>query len=209
MALRKIGEAVTDSNGNCIITYTGTGAGEVDLTACYYEEDTGSIIQSEIYSVLDCIVKDTGTSSDHTDNIWNNWNNSATITRESEYTSITKADSSTPASWQISNKPFSNSNLKVEFDVYVGGDSQNLIFAQLRNQGYNVLGQISLATMGLSQNNWHHIILEFAGLNCHIYNTTNSSISDRVFSSEVNKFMFRCDTTASETRYRNFKVYPI
>ena len=53
MALRKIGEGVTDSNGRCIISYTGTGAGLLQLKGQCADGD--SIIQSEPYSVWDTI----------------------------------------------------------------------------------------------------------------------------------------------------------
>ena len=137
--------------------------------------------------------------------MWNNWNNTAIIKREADYTSIKKASDNTQASWQISNAPFTNDELTVEFDVYVDGTGTPT-FAQIRNQSYSVIGSIGLYNMNLPLNQWHHIILQFKTDYVYISNTTNTNTNNRSLSQEVNKFMLRCDTTASETRYKNFKV---
>ena len=149
---------------------------------------------------------DEGTSARHNDTMWNNWNNTAIIKREADYTSIKKASDNTQASWQISNAPFTNDELTVEFDVYVDGTGTPT-FAQIRNQSYSVIGSIGLYNMNLPLNQWHHIILQFKTDYVYISNTTNTNTNNRSLSQEVNKFMLRCDTTASETRYKNFKVY--
>lgn len=52
MARRLIGTAVTDSNGEATITYTGTGAGKLNVVA-----ESGTF-QSTPYPVTDCIVKE-------------------------------------------------------------------------------------------------------------------------------------------------------
>ena len=152
---------------------------------------------------------DEGTSARHNDTMWNNWNNTAIIKREADYTSIKKASDDTASSWQISNAPFSNDELTVEFDVYVDGTDSTQIngFAQIRNQSYNVIGNIGLYSMNLQLNQWHHIIFQFKTNYVYISNTTNTNTTNRSLSQEVNKFMLRCDTTASEIRYKNFKVY--
>lgn len=60
MALRKIGEAVTGTNGKCVIPYAGVGVGRLQMIG-QYEED-GRVIQSEIYEVEDCKFLDTFTT---------------------------------------------------------------------------------------------------------------------------------------------------
>lgn len=67
MAKRLIGTGTTDNNGTATIQYTGTGAGKIDIVAEY--TDGESIIQSEIYRMLDAIFYDTGVTG--TKN--NNW----------------------------------------------------------------------------------------------------------------------------------------
>ena len=70
MALRKIGEAVTGTNGKCVIPYTGVGVGRLQMKG-QYEED-GRVIQSETYEVLDCLYLDDMSNDTHTRYIGNN-----------------------------------------------------------------------------------------------------------------------------------------
>ena len=60
MALRKIGEAVTGTNGKCVIPYTGVGVGRLQMRG-QYEED-GRVIQSETFVVLDTLFYEDGTT---------------------------------------------------------------------------------------------------------------------------------------------------
>lgn len=67
MAKRLIGTGTTDNNGTATIQYTGTGAGKIDIVAEY--TDGESIIQSEIYEVLDTIAYETELTSSKSYNI--------------------------------------------------------------------------------------------------------------------------------------------
>lgn len=65
MTRRLIGTGTTDAQGRCVIEYTGTGAGLVNLQAEYSnEKDT---IMSEICNIYDCLIADTGISGTSTD----------------------------------------------------------------------------------------------------------------------------------------------
>ena len=79
-----IGYGITDENGVAKLekdmddqdlthSYTGTGAGEIDIVSSLDDPDTinESSIQSEPYTLVDAIVKDIGKSSDHNDSLWN------------------------------------------------------------------------------------------------------------------------------------------
>ena len=61
MARRLIGTAVTDANGEATITYTGTGAGQLNVVA-----ESGTFV-SETFSVLDALMYDEGTSDKSSD----------------------------------------------------------------------------------------------------------------------------------------------
>lgn len=87
MAKRLIGTATTNNNGVATLTYTGTGAGEVDLTACYYEEDTQRMIESEIYETIDGTFYDTGIRGTDKSNHW--FLNRANVTINSDDTGTT------------------------------------------------------------------------------------------------------------------------
>lgn len=64
MARRLIGTAVTDSNGEATITYTGTGAGKLNVVA-----ESGTFV-SQPSTVIDATVLDRATSSDKNNNMW-------------------------------------------------------------------------------------------------------------------------------------------
>ena len=57
MARRLIGTGTTDSNGKVSVTYTGTGAGKLQIVA-----ESGSLL-SEIYEIFDCLFKGSGTTT--------------------------------------------------------------------------------------------------------------------------------------------------
>ena len=58
---RLIGQGVTDSSGVATIPYVGTGAGSLQIVAECEGED--GILQSETYSIEDCIIYDSLTSA--------------------------------------------------------------------------------------------------------------------------------------------------
>ena len=75
MGKRLIGTGTTDENGNVTISYTGTGAGKLQIVA-----ECGSL-QSETYEIVDAIYYDPATSDRSSDYYLN-----------TTYTSITFAD---------------------------------------------------------------------------------------------------------------------
>ena len=74
MARRLIGTAVTDANGEATITYTGTGAGQLNVVA-----ESGTFV-SETYSIHDCLFADRGDGTLNSNWGWYNTTGSASIT---------------------------------------------------------------------------------------------------------------------------------
>lgn len=201
MALRKIGEAVTDSNGNCIITYTGTGAGKIDMVAEY--TDGESIIQSETYSILDGVYADIGTYSNHNDNKWSQWSNyPSTVTRETDYTLIVKSSENTIGYHIFDFSSFTFS--AIEFDLYVDSSVDNNIVFQLRNSGRSVRRQFALSNFSLTANQWVHFKLDFA--NDVLSNNINST-TFVLNNQDATRFYFAVQTNQNSLRYKNFVVY--
>ena len=80
-----------DAQGNPINhSYTGTGAGEIDIVASLDDSShiSDSSLQSEIYELIDGTFKDMATLSDHNDNWYIRLPNLTTITREANGTVI-------------------------------------------------------------------------------------------------------------------------
>lgn len=84
MSRKLIGTGITDENGEATITYTGTGAGRLNIVA-----ESGTFT-SKPHSVLDCMWYDEGKNETgkHND-IWRTVNSS--ISRNSNYTTITSS----------------------------------------------------------------------------------------------------------------------
>lgn len=83
-----IGYGVTDENGQCTLdhdvdgnplahSYTGSGAGKVDIVASLDSEIDESSLVSETFVLMDCLVYDGGINTNHYDN-WYNYGNRLT-----------------------------------------------------------------------------------------------------------------------------------
>lgn len=100
MVRRLIGTAVTDSNGEATITYTGTGAGKLNIVA-----ESGTFV-SEAYEVLDCLWIDKGTATEHKTS-WYNYNDLLTVDYPELYnaTRVRKLESDTTQRYYYYNDP--------------------------------------------------------------------------------------------------------
>ena len=173
-----------DAQGNPIThSYTGTGAGKVDIVASLDDSShiSESSIQSEIYELMDCYKMDIGTTSNHSD-IWTL--NNTDLTRSDEYTTIKEKTVGTTAYCTITNIPLTN--YRIEVDVFqVDGNSDEWVLTVLNND-YS-----SVASANAKLNEWKHISVD----------VTNVATNSRI----------RLNTggTATEMRFKNFQVYPI
>ena len=183
MVLRFIGEATTDANGLAVLSdgYVGTGAGEVDIIAKTVIDD--STLQSEIYEVLDCYLKDNGTTDT---NIWTV--GSATLNRNvnNEYSVLTETTVGTTGIMAISN--ISLTNYRIEFDVYQVDGTGNEWCVSILNNDYS---QISGLSADGKLGEWKHISLDAVDV------PTNTRV--RIVTGNS------CTTL----RVKNFKLYPI
>ena len=195
MARRLIGTGTTDSNGRITVSYTGTGAGKLQLVAV-----NGNLL-SETYVLEDLVFYDHAYADDYNSNYGNQWTgNEATITRNTLYTSLTGDSSSAKyLVWNFRDYEFST----IEFDLKKVGGATNDIILQLRNNSYSVLRQVALSTFSdKSLDTWYHFKFDFE--NKLIYCGDNSvDMTDII----PTKFMFAVATSTTELQYRNFKVY--
>lgn len=126
MARRLIGTAVTDSNGEATITYTGTGAGKLNVVA-----ESGTFL-TKTYSVNDCVFYDKGTSGTPNPK-WRKFSNSSTISSTSNGLTLSSGASDseyfTPNPTNVSSSSYADftiwDNFCVEFNVKgrVGGSA--------------------------------------------------------------------------------------
>ena len=146
MAYRLLGSGTTDSNGRATHTYTGVGAGELDVVASLDNPIVSGSVQSEPYSIWDTLFFDDGVTSPKTAN-WNNYQSRLTVTVDETGTTLLRDASSgtgyylTPSAYatpfvmefemvSISNK----TNCGIDFAVN-GNDNNKTFNALVINSG--------------------------------------------------------------------------
>ena len=207
MAKRLIGTATTDNNGVATLTYTGTGAGEVDLTACYEDEDTGSRIQSEIYEVLDCKWYDFGTDS--TNNIWLN-SSTMTVNYGDDCATLTETTSGTTGVLVTDTNHYIQPNDVFEFDFMQVDGSRVYAPIYIRNKTNGVsLSNFHLSHINQQINTWIHLKCQIIDTILYIYVDDNPTPVERPMSNTDTDYRLYLNTPTDITtlKYKNFKVY--
>ena len=191
-----------DKNGDPIThSYTGAGAGELDIIASLDNPSTisDSSIQSEIYSLYDVLFKDIGTSSDYTD-----WRTSSTvdIARNTEYTTVSPKDSTVFSSRAVDLVSGANC---IEFDVNI---NVSTVFLSLR-MNITAVTTLSNEYLGIATelDQWHHIRIEWNETQYRAI--VDGNIKEyRTLSNTPNRFQFSINAnTGLEIKYKNFIMY--
>lgn len=205
---RYIGQGVTNANGVASINYTGSGKGKMEVVASTDRPVSEGSLQSKIYSVLDCYVKDMGTLDDHNDSMWTAQNVTFTP-RQAGYTDVVKGTGSSLL--YTTDLPIGS---VIEFEMQqVGGANSNWIFG-LR-QGTTYLGNgTTLRDMGANVGEWVRIRIELKDDGYAIAtNLDDPSKTDQVnntaYTSDPKFAFWLSDNAITDLYFRNFKVYPI
>lgn len=198
MAYRKVGEAVTDENGRAVINYSGTGAGLIELIA----ETTidGSIIQSEIYEVIDGTFLDRAVTGQKNTN-WTNPSSNIQEYIDDTGTLLTNSNTSAMHYWANNYSEF-NTGFAVEFDLIEYTDNTLPAFRLIGTNTH----QLVFKTIGCPQNSHLKIIVDGTGIK---YQIGNGTITDFVTTTDTAFRMgFRFAGQCS-IKYKNFVAYPI
>lgn len=200
MARRLIGTAVTDSNGEATITYTGTGAGKLNVVA-----ESGTF-QSEIYELIDATILDNATSSSYND-VWYNQQN-AVNTRGDTYSEITENGGTAILRLKSANS-IDKTNICVEFDVWQDGATSNNFMSFVNTTTSTYTGTYNLGNLNLQTETWNHIklVIDSNG----VVTPNGMTAQQKTLSVNTDKMLFCFLTNGDITiiRFRNFKVYPI
>ena len=182
----------TDNNGECTYTYTGTGAGKIDLKAKYRS------LQSEIYEVLDCVFKDIGTSSDYT--TWGT--QEIPLSRDTDCTTLNPN-----ATFQIQRQEINDTDLCVEFDMNITYTSSEDILRYLN--AYTKKVAFSTSNLGVTSGEWYHIKLVRSGSTITPY-VDDVAKTSKTVEDTITHFAFVLNNEKTTTfKYKNFKMYPI
>ena len=193
-----------DENGSAIThSYTGTGAGEIDVVASLDEEIVDSSIVSETYEVLDCLVYDDGISDPKKTTFIKSANGTVTIGSDG-----TTFKSSSTATYR--NTTLITGDFEIVFQASLSGSvrigvqtGSDLGYQQSKFNYYNVsdyyfklkrVGSTITAQYSTDGVNWNNRSLE----------TNNVGDNDCYF-------FFLIETTGTERTitYKDLKIYPI
>ena len=211
---RYMGYGTTDSNGIAKLdhdaqgqaithSYTGTGAGEIDVVASLDEEIVDSSIVSETYEVLDCLVYDDGISDPKKTTFIKSANGTVTIGSDG-----TTFKSSSTATYR--NTTLITGDFEIVFQASLSGSvrigvqtGSDLGYQQSKFNYYNVsdyyfklkrVGSTITAQYSTDGVNWNNRSLEI----------NNVGDNDCYF-------FFLIETTGTERTitYKDLKIYPI
>ena len=186
------GSDTTDSNGEIEIQYTGTSIGQVDVIITYDS-------LTKTYSLIDATFIDWGTDTQYT-----NWSyqNNITQSRSSSETTLSLTTAGTTGVKRLDNF---NGDYCFEFDMKL--ETGNT-YIQLRKDS-STKATISANTMGLGDNQYHHIKIEVEG-------STVTVTSDGVEKSPItlsdtwNRFYLNLDANYDTVvKYKNFYYYTL
>ena len=196
-----IGEGITDSNGEASYNYVGVGAGKIDVVASLDDQShiSDSSIVSQPVGVWDTIKYDNGTTDT---NIWTNSDSSTEYDRTTnDYSSLTSKQIYTPIN--------PTGNVAIDFELYQTNGGNNWFWYCVQSGNF---GGCSINQMGLAENTWNKIHMEFSNSLITITNDYNSTvITNNIEKTLTNGFQFRFNVNGyiEELRFKNFKAYYI
>lgn len=193
MARRLIGTSTTNSQGVATCDYTGVGAGEIDIVAT-----SGSLV-SEIFSIIDALYFEDGTSDKSANWTLNN------VTYSSNGESVTLNNTSGGSRWSILKIDNSTSYLDSSLDYCIEVDIKNVnatnITLILDNSGVNVYNYVNTSDFtsikiytSRNENKVYYVIDE-------VVRSVNMATSN-------GNIQFRLSNNESYS-FKNLKVYPI
>ena len=192
MARRLIGTAVTDANGEATITYTGTGAGKLDVVA-----ESGTFV-SETYSIIDASFFDTGLL-DSTANV--------VLSRMSRQKTdngavITATGDNAWAIMKQNSQVFSN-NCIIEFDLIVNETPSTSVGIDLSTQGDAYQNKIFFEDLG------HYKIQVTSESITALTGSQSIYLQKSEYPPSDVRISFYLGQTGDTITYKDFVVYPI
>ena len=197
-----------DSQGNSIShSYTGTGAGLVDVVASLDSPSSisDSSLVSETFALYDCLKYDNATSSGP-NNIWSA--NNVTLERKTEYSRVYETTTGT------------DGNLTTQIDHSVCIETDIQLVSTDYSRPFIALGQSANAqtrtSIGLPSSkrdgNWYHVKITFTngtGTVAFDDESPSSLIVNNYDSTGNLYFRFVTGYEITEINFKNWKCYPI
>ena len=192
MAKQLIGTAVTNENGVATFTYTGTGAGKLNIVA-----ESGSLV-SETYAIIDATYYDDGVTSPKTAT-WYNQDNAFSVSIDDTGTLLScsatglKSFFADGTNWSSSSKFTAPLCVEVDIESVTGSD---VVLAILSNVN---------PTISLTGRSTVKMIWDGSKVKKYIDGVLTGT-TQNVTQTPV-AIGFRM--TTGSVKYKNFKIYPI
>jgi len=181
----------------------------LNLNVCFYEEDTGSIIQSETYSLIDCGFYDDGITSTSNGFIFNTTDIQLNV--DGTGTTVTNSSSSAGRTYWA-NKKDTASTVELDWDYPVAIEcdilnGSSVVAFQFGRQSDNQVASRTFTQLGLT--NGGHLKVTFDGTNVKYFVNSETPLFTVPLSiSGLSAVRFYCPAS-STFKYKNFMIYPI
>lgn len=198
-----IGTATTDSSGKATFTYTGVGAGELDILA---ETEDGTLV-SGTFTIDDTVWYDLGTDSTHS---MFGTSSTMTVTYGNEYCTLSETTSGTNGVVVADTSHYIQPNDIFEFDFMQVDGSTVYASLYIRNKtNGSSLANITLYALSKSVNTWIHLKCQIIGSTLYVYVDDNPTPVEREMSNTNTDYRlyWTTPTDITELRFKNFKVY--
>ena len=212
---RYTGYGVTDSNGIAKLeydsegnplthSYTGVGAGKVNIVASLDSTIDADSLISEPKEVLDCIKIDYGTLLNHNDIYIPN--QSTILTRYDEYSTITSASEGVNSSIPTS----ISGDVAVLFDLYQVDGSRTSPVIRIYNGNTYITG-FHIKEINAYTGEWISCKLEITDTTTTLTNLNNDTQITKEINDTYNRFSLykASNSNITELRFRNVLIYPI
>lgn len=158
------------------------------------------IFLQETYEIIDGLIADIGTTSNHND-IWSFVPASkATLTRNANYSIVGQETSGTTG--QIYYRFNNRSGLIIEFDAQFKGSDSRI---SLRD-GSTIRHSIVTGTYGDLTTGFNHFIIDFDNNTC---TCTTTGVTKTISSDAITFIMFESRGTDEDVWFKNFVIYSI
>ena len=191
-----------DANGDKIQhSYTGVGAGEIDVVASLDNPVSSGSIVSKTFVVSDCIFYDKGTLSDN-HHWYNNDDLKSPVTRKEEYTEILY--SSAYNRFQLTDK-LNNNKVVFEFKTYESNNTDDYVIIQF-DSGQNAIPFENLGITSTSD-----VRMEIEGNTLNAYTNGVKKLNNYPLKESISNGHLRLavNPNSDGIRVSDIKVYPI
>jgi len=205
MAYRYLGSGTTDSNGRATLTYTGVGAGEVDIVASLDNPITSDSLKSNVIPVMDGNFADVGLLGNCNDTGWSYSTTNLSRVRGTNGTTLTN-NSGASRPYAV-NKPETTADLYdwfgsyiVEFDIVEHtGNTVRLYFVDKNG------ASVYFSLVGISAINNNHVKVVNTGNMFTVYvdGVAQTPVSHNLGRHQITFSL----ATGSGFTYKNFVIY--